>query len=473
MAKCFLEFDEGTLLVRGDPPALDLIRANLSFDPRVNEYRAPAFLYEKIMRILYAAGADVVDLAKNYAPLPLNLDTPHSPMPHQENALRLWKKAKCRGVVVMPTGSGKTFFAFLAMRLVRRPALVVVPTIELMQQWAAQLENVFHLKTGMLGGGSRDIRDLTVSTYDSAVLRMNEIGNRFGLIVFDECHHLPGEIFRTAASMAIAPYRLGLTATPECPGDGEAILRSLIGDTVSRVLIEDLEGTVLAPYVTERILVPLAPDEQAEYDEARTRYLRFVRRHAIDFTVDGAWRRFLILCARKEGGRDVLRAWIRQREIARCGRAKLDTLWKIIRANPDARTIVFTADNDTAYRIGEAFCFPVLTHHTKAAERKDFLESFRSGAYPVLVTSRVLNEGVDVPEASVAIVVSGSAGTREHIQRLGRILRRGRNGKQARLYELVSAGTSEMGVSCRRRNNSAYTRKSAAGRGPGGSFFPC
>ena len=101
---------------------------------------------------------------------------------------------------------------------------------------------------------------------------------------------------------------------------------------------------------------------------------------------------------------------------------------------------------------------PVLTHKTKAAERRDFLEKFRNGEYRVLLTSKVLNEGVDVPEASVGIVVSGSGSTREHVQRLGRILR-AKEGKQAVLYELVSMGTSEMRVSDRRRKNRAYEEK--------------
>ena len=127
-----------------------------------------------------------------------------------------------------------------------------------------------------------------------------------------------------------------------------------------------------------------------------------------------------------------------------------------MRDNPGARILIFTADNGTAYRIGELLCLPVITHKTKAAERKEFLDSFRTGEYPVLVTSKVLNEGVDVPEANIAVVVSGSGSIREHVQRLGRILRRTAEGKQAVLYELVSAGTSEMSVSERRRNHRAY-----------------
>jgi superfamily II DNA or RNA helicase len=121
------------------------------------------------------------------------------------------------------------------------------------------------------------------------------------------------------------------------------------------------------------------------------------------------------------------------------------------------RVLVFTADNDTAYELGRRFLLPVLTHQTRVQERKAFLDAFREGVYPVLVTSRVLNEGIDVPEANVGIVVSGTGSTREHVQRLGRILRPGR-GKQAVLYELVSGGTSESYVSERRRQHRAYQR---------------
>lgn len=101
---------------------------------------------------------------------------------------------------------------------------------------------------------------------------------------------------------------------------------------------------------------------------------------------------------------------------------------------------------------------PVLTHHTKVKEREFFLNSFRQGDYRILVTSKVLNEGVDVPEANVAIVVSGSGTVREHVQRLGRILR-AKEGKRAILYELISAGTGEYFVNQRRKMHSAYEKR--------------
>ena len=153
-----------------------------------------------------------------------------------------------------------------------------------------------------------------------------------------------------------------------------------------------------------------------------------------------------------------MNAYLRQRSIARCGKAKLQVLWEILISHRGERTIIFTADNDAAYTIGETFCFPVITHKTKTAERKAFLDKFRDGTYPVIVTSKVLNEGVDVPEASVGIVVSGSGSTREHVQRLGRILRSAK-GKQAELFELVSSGTGEVYTSERRRSTRAYRRK--------------
>lgn len=215
---------------------------------------------------------------------------------------------------------------------------------------------------------------------------------------------------------------------------------------------------MLAPYITRRIRVTLSPEEAEEYAAARRMYTNFIRAHQIDFSERDGWTRFIMLSARLPGGRDAMKAYLKQRAIAQCSRAKLNIVWNIMRENRSERIIIFTADNDTAYRMGEIFCMPVLTHKTKAAERKDFLDRFRSGEYPVLLTSKVLNEGVDVPEASIGIVVSGSGSTREHVQRLGRILR-AKDGKQAVLYELVSDGTSEMRVSDRRRQHRAYEQR--------------
>jgi superfamily II DNA or RNA helicase len=119
------------------------------------------------------------------------------------------------------------------------------------------------------------------------------------------------------------------------------------------------------------------------------------------------------------------------------------------------RTLIFTQDNATAYAVSRLFLVPAITHQTKVKERSEILERFSRGDYSAVVTSKVLNEGVDVPEASVAIVMSGSGSVREHVQRLGRILRR-RGDKRATLYELVSVKTGESYTSQRRREHEAY-----------------
>jgi superfamily II DNA or RNA helicase len=119
------------------------------------------------------------------------------------------------------------------------------------------------------------------------------------------------------------------------------------------------------------------------------------------------------------------------------------------------RMIIFTNDNETVYRIAQDFLVPAITHRTPIRERKELLDGLREGRYRALATSRVLNEGVDIPEANVAVVMSGSASVREHVQRLGRILRRAQ-GKRAVLYELVAEDTMESFVSERRREHDAY-----------------
>ena len=120
------------------------------------------------------------------------------------------------------------------------------------------------------------------------------------------------------------------------------------------------------------------------------------------------------------------------------------------------RSLLFTQDNATAYEVAQRFLIPIITHQTKLSERVHILKSFAEGHYRAVVTSKVLNEGVDVPDANVAIVISGSGSVREHVQRLGRILRRGQGNKQAILYELIAADTAEAYTSARRRDHNAY-----------------
>jgi len=458
----FLRFDNGTITLNcpADFRLPEELEEFFQFDPRSGNFRAPAYFYAPAVLALRAAGIKFSDEARDYELLnDLQMCRTITPYCHQQTALDAWCAASCRGVVSLPTGSGKTILAVMAIAKIRRPAIILVPTIDLLTQWAATLEKFFSVPVGMLGGGSHQTATLTVSTYESALRNMDLIGNRFGLLIADECHHLPAPETSLAASMAVAPFRLGLSATVELEVSRAEKLRELIGETVCDIGIEELEGKVLSHYRVCRMRIPLSADEHSSYMRNRSAYTSFVRSHGINFSSPGGWGNFITACNRFKGGREAFNAFIEQRRIARCGKAKLETVEQLLIRHSGERTIIFTADNDTAYAIGRRFILPVLTHHTKAAERKDFLDCFRSGQYPVLVTSKVLNEGVDVPAAAVGIIVSGSGSVREHVQRLGRILRPSAGKTQAVLYELVSADTSEESVSDRRREHRAYRRR--------------
>ena len=455
-----LAFHSGTLTLSGVAELPEELADLALPDPRSGGFRAKACAYAEIVMALLRRRLPFTDSARNYAALEnLQLRTALTPRPHQQRALEAWKRRDCRGVAALPTGAGKTFLAMLAIAHLRRPTLVLVPTIDLLAQWCGVIEKSFGIAPGMLGGGAHEVREITVSTYDSALLNLEFIGNRFALLIADECHHLPAKENRLCGEMCIAPFRLGLSATPEMDPEPAAVMRELLGDVVCQVDIAELAGNVLSDYVVRQIHVELTGEEAAEYTRNRAVYTGFLRRYGINFARASGWADFLIACARRPGGKEALRAFLAQRKIARAGRAKLEAVAELLLRHAGENVIIFTADNDAAYAIGRRFVLPVLTHHTKAAERKEFLDRFRTGEYPALVTSKVLNEGVDVPAAAVGIVVSGSGSVREHVQRLGRILRPAPGKAQAVLYELVSANTSEESISERRRAHSAYRRR--------------
>jgi superfamily II DNA or RNA helicase len=211
----------------------------------------------------------------------------------------------------------------------------------------------------------------------------------------------------------------------------------------------------LAEYDVERISIELSPVERGEHDSERTVYREFVERLGIRTSSPGGWREFVMMAAQSSDGRRAMAAYRRQRELAFAPAAKLEVLDDILFQHRRDRAILFTQDNATAYAIARRFLVPVITHQTQVRERSDILAGLSEGTYRAVATSKVLNEGVDVPEANVAVILSGSGSVREHVQRLGRILRK-REGKRAILYELVTAGTSETFTSDRRRDHSAY-----------------
>jgi superfamily II DNA or RNA helicase len=452
-----LHFEHGTLVAPWLPDDDPVLARHFVHDARAQLFRAKAERYREIALHLHRRGVAWEDHARLYEPIDTSLRLEIEPFPYQQTALDAWRAAGSNGTVVLPTGAGKTMLAVLAIARTRRPTLVVVPTLSLLAQWREVLARFLPGPIGALGGGLNDRQPLTVTTYDSAAIHTEFHGNRFGLLVFDECHHLPGPTYRFIAEGSLAPFRLGLTATLERTDGGEKLVEQLIGPVVHRVEIDALEGSFLAPYEVVEIEVPLTPEEQARYDEMRGIYRHFLRTNRISMSAPDGWRRFLIVSSQSEDGRRAFAAYREQRRIALAADSKHDALWEIVRRHRNQRIIVFTEDNETVHRLSRRLLAPAITHLTSGPERQRILSAFAGGELPVVLTSKVLNEGVDVPEASVGVVLSGSGSVREHVQRLGRILRR-RPDKRAILYEICSAGTAEGHISDRRRNHRAYQR---------------
>lgn len=449
-----LRFHGGTLVVEG--ATADQLPAGFRQDDRVGHPRGHAWLYPEVLEEAEAQGVAVEDGARDWAPLAgLRHCSERTPRDYQREAVLAWQGAGMRGAVVLPTGTGKTFVAELCMAAARLPTLVVTPTLDLVSQWHAGLEVAFASEVGILGGGHHDVRPLTVTTYDSFHLHAARYGDRFGLLVFDEVHHLPAPAWLAAAESFLAPARLGLTATWEREDGREDELREILGPVVYRKEITELEGEYLADYETVRLTVRLSAEEQAAYDAARATFTDFVRRHRIPLGAPNGWQVFLRRTAQSASGRAAFKAYRESRRIAHGTERKLEVLAQILREERGRPAIVFTNDNATAYRISRELLLPCISHQTDVKERRFLLEGFEQGLFPAIVTSRVLNEGVDLPAAEVAVVLSGSGTVREHVQRLGRILRPGQ-GKQAVLYEVVAAGTAEERTSQRRRRHSAY-----------------
>ena len=167
------------------------------------------------------------------------------------------------------------------------------------------------------------------------------------------------------------------------------------------------------------------------------------------------WQHFLRETSRSPQGRAAFQAYREQKRIAQAAPAKQQLLERLLDRHHGDRILIFTYDNATVYQIARRFLVPAITHQTKTKERREILQRFRNGEYPILVTSQVLNEGVDVPAANVGVILSGTGSVREHVQRLGRLLRK-HGDKEALLYEIVTRDTAEEFTSDRRRQHHAY-----------------
>lgn len=438
-----LNFDKGSLVAVGGPIP------HGRYDARTDSYRAPAFRYVEITEHLERSGLEYRDDAYKGLPCP-ELSSDIILRDYQEEALEAWRAAERWGIIVLPTGAGKTVVALKAIEELGEATLIVVPTLVLVEQWSLQLEKEFGVDVGILGGGSTEVRPITVSTYDSASLRAQQLGNLFGFLILDEVHHLAAASYRRIGLMYVAPHRMGLTATLVREDGGHISMMEIVGEKVYEMAVDDLSGVHLADYTIQTVHVPLSPEEQWEYDTRYSQYRDFLRSRGIRIRSARDYQRFVMRTGRNPEARRALLARNRAMDIALNSSTKIEYLKTLLESNPNDKALVFTRHNKLVYRISHEMLIPAITHQTPKEERTEILQRFRSGRYRSIVTSQVLDEGVNVPDASLAVILSGTGSSRQFIQRLGRVLRK-TEGKQAKMVELVSQGTAETRLSRRRK----------------------
>ena len=429
------------------------IRASIGRDRRHAFLRTQPIHFQAVKQALLAQHTPFTVAFEERPGLPFETALKIEPRPYQKEALASWLTAESAGVIILPTGAGKTFVAAMAIHQTGLWTLAVVPTLDLLQQWRTALASSLSLSSediGVFGGGEKEIKPITIITYDSAALYTHEL-KRFGLLVWDECHHLPAPTYRFIAEGAFTPFRLGLSATPERSDMTHLDLDSLIGPEVYRRSPAELtEGHYLAQYREQRINIELSSEDEVRYAEQHKIYRTFLqRRRIIIRTPEDFQRKLVYLSARDPEARAALLAWRETRNISMNAPAKYAEIERLLRDHAADQVILFSEYNRVVDEISRRLCLPSITYKTPTEERRAILERFRSGQYTKLVTGRVLNEGVDVPDCRVAIIVSGNSTKREYIQRLGRVLRPKEG--EALLYELITGGTTEENVAKRRK----------------------
>lgn len=388
--------------------------------------------------------------------------------PWQQEALKAWHSNARRGVVEAVTGSGKTRVGIAAaFEAVRQgiKVLILVPTAELQRQWLVSLRrDLPQARRGALGDGrsdSLDDVDILVAIVHSASNRETLRSQKAGLIIADECHRYAAPMFTEALQEGYA-WRLGLTATFErADGEHETFLTPYFGGVIYNLWYDRaLKDQVIAPFDIALVGVDLTPAEQADYDEFSATMLDSARNLE---TYAGIPRRpfpqFIAAVATLAASDSPSREATISRRYMRAMSARLTLLAEAktkylalaaLKETVDGSrgTLVFTQTQESARRAQELYtslgstASAVFSGMAKG-DRRQGLEDFRTGASQVLTAPRLLDEGIDVPEADLGIIVAANRSQRQMVQRLGRVIRKKADGRPGRLVVLYSKGTVE------------------------------
>ena len=393
---------------------------------------------------LRGAGFEVIDETGLLKPKPIreDLSLSYQLRPYQREALEAWMANKMRGVIALPTGAGKTIVALAAIAELKAPTLIVVYTREQLKQWMEKIREGLGLapwEVGAYYGEEKRIAPVTVTTYQTAWRRSGELADKFSLLIVDEVHHLPADKFRLIAENILAPYRMGLSATPERSDGKHEYLFRLMGGLVYRKSASELaEQGYLAPYRIIPVPVSLTPEEAKRYRELRRLYRELAGGREVKELIR-------LAAAGDERASKALRVLNEMRKIVAFAENKLRKAKEIAEreAASGSKVIIFTQYVEQAKKLGLMLAAPVVTGKTDPVKRDLALSLFRSGRSRILVVTTVGDEGLDIPDANVGIILSGTGSRRQLVQRLGRLLRPAPGKTEAKLYEVFVKGTME------------------------------
>ncbi|MFB6268975.1 MAG: DEAD/DEAH box helicase [Halobacterium sp.] len=361
----------------------------------------------ELKRTLYEAGYPVQDDRDLETGEPLDVDVDLELRDYQADWVERFLDASS-GVLVGPPGSGKTVAAMGVLEAVGGETLILVPSRELAAQWRDELLANTDLTRDQIGeyhGGEKNLRPVTIATYQTAGMdRHRHVfdDREWGLIVYDEAHHIPSDVFRRSADLH-SKHRLGLSATPVREDDKEMDIYTLIGPPIGT----DWDALFEAGYVAEpTVEIRYVPwlDDDARYEYAA------------------------------ESGHT-------RRRLAAENPAKDEEIQHLLSQHTDKQALVFVDYLEQGRRIADEIGAPFVSGETRHVERESLFDQFRTGALDTLVVSRIGDEGIDLPDAELAIVASGLGGSRRQgAQRAGRTMR---PGGQSLLFVLATRGTEE------------------------------
>lgn len=429
----------------------ELLREALVYRPQEGFKLAKPMYFFDVLDTLSKRGIVVQDESglQRELPLPIKLEFKGQLRDYQEEALAKWRGNRFKGIVALPTGTGKTVIAIAALVELNVKTLVVAYTKEQMFQWADKIVEFTGAPRGILGfyyGSEKRLAPITITTYQSAFRYAPVLAPHFSFLIVDEVHHLPADKFRFIAENMYAPYRLGLSATVIREDGKHVELFPLMGGLVySRSLQELVERGYVAPFRVVRVPVSLTPKEKLKYRELVEKYKKLSRGKEFKELIEEA----------KRGVPEALEALRIRSEIrsfvAMC-ESKMEALAAVVEKELQrgSKILVFTQYVEQAKKVAERLGTYYVVGPLDEEARRRRLEAFKQGLVRVLVLTTLGDEGIDVPDANVGIIAAGTGSKRQFLQRLGRLLRP-QPGKEARLYELVVKGTFEEAESRRRR----------------------